>query len=112
LPIPVELNRPEILSDVKAAIRLPIAVKMSHYFSSFANMARALVDAGADGLVLFNRFYQPDIDPEALDIPPNVLLSTPMAMRLPSRWIAILHVGSRRIWQRRAAFIKPQMFIN
>jgi dihydroorotate dehydrogenase (fumarate) len=56
LPIPVELNRPEILSDVKAAIRLPIAVKMSHYFSSFANMARALVDAGADGLVLFNRF--------------------------------------------------------
>jgi dihydroorotate dehydrogenase (fumarate) len=87
----VEKKYLEILSHVKAAIRLPVAVKLSPYFSSFANMARALVDAGADGLVLFNRFYQPDIDPEALDISPNVLLSTPMAMRLPLRWIAILH---------------------
>jgi dihydroorotate dehydrogenase (fumarate) len=52
----------------RSAIRLPIAVKSSPYYGSFANMARALVDAGADGLVLFNRFYQPDIDPEALDM--------------------------------------------
>ena len=53
-------------------------------------MARTLVDAGADRLVLFNRFYQPDIDPESLYVSPNILLSTPMAMRLPLRWIAIL----------------------
>jgi dihydroorotate dehydrogenase (fumarate) len=87
----VEKKYLEILSHVKAAIRLPVAVKLSPYFSSFANMAKALVDAGANGLVLFNRFYQPDINPEALDVSPNVLLSTPMAMRLPLRWISILH---------------------
>jgi dihydroorotate dehydrogenase (fumarate) len=87
----VEKQYLEILSHVKAAVRLPVAVKLSPYFSSFANMARALVGAGADGLVLFNRFYQPDINPEALDVSPKILLSTPMAMRLPLRWIAILH---------------------
>ena len=87
----VEKKYLEILSHVKAAVRLPVAVKLSPYFSSFANMARGLVDAGADALVLFNRFYQPDINPEALDVSPNILLSTPMAMRLPLRWIAILH---------------------
>jgi dihydroorotate dehydrogenase (fumarate) len=86
----VEKRYLEILSHVKAAVRLPVAVKLSPFFSSLANMARALVDAGADGLVLFNRFYQPDINPEALDVSPNILLSTPMAMRLPLRWIAIL----------------------
>jgi dihydroorotate dehydrogenase (fumarate) len=53
-------------------------------------MAKTLVDAGADGLVLFNRFYQPDINLEAQYVSPNILLSTPMAMRLPLRWIAIL----------------------
>jgi dihydroorotate dehydrogenase (fumarate) len=56
-----------------------------------ANMARRLDDAGADALVLFNRFYQPDIDLDTLDVVPNVLLSQPQAMRLPLRWIAILH---------------------
>ena len=86
----VEKKYLEILSHVKAAVRFPVAVKLSPYFSSFANMARALADAGADGLVLFNRFYQPDINPESLDVAPNILLSTPMAMRLPLRWIAIL----------------------
>jgi dihydroorotate dehydrogenase (fumarate) len=86
----VERNYLQILSQVKAAVRLPVAVKLSPYFSSFANMAKVLVDAGADGLVLFNRFYQPDINPEALDVSPNILLSTPMATRLPLRWIAIL----------------------
>jgi dihydroorotate dehydrogenase (fumarate) len=87
----VEKKYLEILSHVKAAVRLPVAVKLSPFFSSFANMAKALDDAGADGLVLFNRFYQPDINPEALDVSPDILLSTPMAMRLPLRWIAILH---------------------
>ena len=56
-----------------------------------ANMARRLDQAGADGLVLFNRFYQPDIDLEVLEVTPNVILSTPHAMRLPLRWVAILH---------------------
>ena len=86
----VEKKYLEILADVKAAVRLPVAVKLSPFFSSFANMAKLLVEAGADGLVLFNRFYQPDVIPEALDVSPNILLSTPMAMRLPLRWIAIL----------------------
>ena len=86
----VEKRYLEILSQVKAEVRLPVAVKLSPFFSSLANMARTLVDAGADGLVLFNRFYQPDIDPESLYVSPNILLSTPMAMRLPLRWIAIL----------------------
>jgi dihydroorotate dehydrogenase (fumarate) len=86
----VEKRYLEILSHVKAAVRLPVAVKLSPFFSSLANMARTLVDAGADGLVLFNRFYQPDINLEAQYVSPNILLSTPMEMRLPLRWIAIL----------------------
>ena len=86
----VEKKYLEILAHVKAAVSLPVAVKLSPFFSSFSNMASELVEAGANGLVLFNRFYQPDLDPEALDVSPNILLSTPMAMRLPLRWIAIL----------------------
>jgi dihydroorotate dehydrogenase (fumarate) len=66
-------------------------VKLSPFFSSFANMAKRLDQAGANGLVLFNRFYQPDIELETLEVKPNILLSTPMAMRLPLRWIALLH---------------------
>jgi dihydroorotate dehydrogenase (fumarate) len=73
-----------------APVGIPVAVKLSPFFSNVANMAKELVEAGAKGLVLFNRFYQPDIDLESLDITPNILLSTPMAMRLPLRWIAIL----------------------
>jgi len=76
---------------VKSAITIPVAVKLSPFFTNFANVARRLVDAGADGLVLFNRFYQPDIDLESLAVTPNILFSTPMAMRLPLRWVAILH---------------------
>ena len=77
-----------------------MAVKLSPFFSSVANMAKTLAEAGAKGLVLFNRFYQPDIDLESLDITPNILLSTPMAMRLPLRWIALFcATGSRSIWQ-------------
>jgi len=72
-------------------VRIPVAVKLSPFFSSFANMARRLEEAGADGLVLFNRFYQPDIDLEALEVKTNVLLSTPQALRLPLTWIGLLY---------------------
>ncbi|MDE3066846.1 MAG: dihydroorotate dehydrogenase-like protein [Verrucomicrobiota bacterium] len=90
-PAAVEQNYIDILAAVKSVVTLPVAVKLSPFFTNFAHMARRLDAAGADGLVLFNRFYQPDIDLEALEVRPNLLLSTPMAMRLPLRWIAILH---------------------
>ncbi|MFN7950836.1 MAG: dihydroorotate dehydrogenase-like protein [bacterium] len=80
----------EVVRAVRAEIRIPLAVKLSPYFTSLAHVARRLVAAGADGLTLFNRFYQPDIDLEHLEVKPNVLLSTPQALRLPLRWIAIL----------------------
>lgn len=87
----VEKTYVDILKAVKAEVSLPVAVKLSPFFSSFANMARRLDDGGADALVLFNRFYQPDINLETLEIQPNILLSTPMAMRVPLRWIAMLY---------------------
>jgi dihydroorotate dehydrogenase (fumarate) len=87
----VEKTYVDILKAVKKAVTIPVAVKLSPFFTNFANVAKRLADAKADGLVLFNRFYQPDIDLETLEVKPNVLLSTPMAMRLPLRWIAILH---------------------
>jgi dihydroorotate dehydrogenase (fumarate) len=87
----VEKTYLDILKAVKSAVKIPVAVKLSAQFSSIANMAKRLDDAGANGLVLFNRFYQPDIDLDALEVTPKVLLSTPQAMRLPLRWIAILH---------------------
>lgn len=81
----------DIVKAVKKAVKIPVAVKLSPFFSSVAWMAKQLDDAGADGLVLFNRFYQPDIDLENLEVVPNVILSTPFASRLPLRWIAILY---------------------
>lgn len=81
----------EVLHAVKQAVKIPVAMKLSPFFSSLASMAQRLDTAGANGLVLFNRFYQPDIDLETLEVIPGVVLSTPMAMRLPLRWIAILH---------------------
>jgi dihydroorotate dehydrogenase (fumarate) len=86
----VEARYIEILQRVKSCVSIPVAVKLSPFFSSFGNVASSLVKAGANGLVLFNRFYQPDIDLESLSVTPNILLSTPMAMRLSLRWIAIL----------------------
>ncbi len=80
----------DIVRAVKIAVRIPVAVKMSPYFSNMANMAKRLDEAGADALVLFNRFYQPDFDLETLEIRPNVLLSTPQDLRLPLTWIGIL----------------------
>jgi dihydroorotate dehydrogenase (fumarate) len=87
----VEKEYVEIVKAVTSSINIPVAVKMHPYFSSVANVAARLDNAGAKGLVLFNRFYQPDIDLETLEVTPNVLLSTPMSMRLPLRWIAILY---------------------
>jgi dihydroorotate dehydrogenase (fumarate) len=77
--------------SVKSAVTIPVAVKLSPFFTNFANMAKRFDQAGANGLVLFNRFYQPDIDLKALEVKPNILLSTPMAMRVPLRWIALLY---------------------
>jgi len=87
----VEMTYLDILKSVKSSVKIPVAVKLSPFFSNFANMAKRLDQAGADGLVLFNRFYQPDIELDSLEVKPNILLSTPMAMRLPLRWIALLY---------------------
>jgi dihydroorotate dehydrogenase (fumarate) len=87
----VEKTYLDILKAVKSAVSIPVALKLGPFFSNMAYMANLFDQAGADGLVLFNRFYQPDMDLEALEVTPNVLLSTPQAMRLPLRWIAILY---------------------
>ena len=87
----VENTYLEILKAVKTAVTIPVAVKLSPFFSNMANMAHKLDRAGANGLVLFNRFYQPDIDLETLEVESSLLLSTPQARRLPLRWVAILH---------------------
>jgi dihydroorotate dehydrogenase (fumarate) len=87
----VEERYLEVLHAVKKAVTLPVAVKLSPYFSSMANMATRLVNAGADGLVMFNRFYQPDINLNELEITPEVNLSDSADARLPMRWIAILY---------------------
>ncbi|MDX1688192.1 MAG: dihydroorotate dehydrogenase-like protein [Candidatus Promineifilaceae bacterium] len=81
----------DVLRDVRAEVDIPVAMKLSPYFSSMANMAKRLADGGADGLVLFNRFYQPDLDLEELDVVPNLVLSDSHELRLPLRWIAILY---------------------
>lgn len=81
----------EILREVKQAVTVPVAVKLSPYFSSTANMAKRLVEEGANGLVLFNRFYQPDIDLETLEVVPRLVLSNSNELRLPLRWVAILY---------------------
>ena len=80
----------EDLGTVKTSVNIPVAMKLSPYFSAFSNMAMKLDKAGADALVLFNRFYQPDIDLEEMDIVPNLRLSNSYEIRLPLRWISIL----------------------
>jgi dihydroorotate dehydrogenase (fumarate) len=79
-----------LIAAVRAAITIPLSVKLSPYYSAFANFARGAVDRGADGLVLFNRFYQPDLDLESLEVVSKVELSHSADLRLPLRWIAIL----------------------
>jgi dihydroorotate dehydrogenase (fumarate) len=86
----VERGYLELVAAVRQAVEVPVAVKLSPYFSSFAHFAAQVVSAGADGLVLFNRFYQPDLDLETLDVTPRLELSRPGELRLPVRWIAIL----------------------
>jgi dihydroorotate dehydrogenase (fumarate) len=78
------------LLAVKRAVKIPVAMKISPFFSNISNFCNRLVDGGADGLVLFNRFYQPDLDLDKLEVAPTVGLSSPAELRLPLRWIAIL----------------------
>lgn len=86
----VEWRYLNLVAAVREAITIPLAVKVHPFFSAPAHMSKRLVEAGANGLVLFNRFYQPDIDLEALKVRANVQLSTSADLRLPLRWIAIL----------------------
>jgi dihydroorotate dehydrogenase (fumarate) len=87
----VEEEVVETVGQVRDAITVPLAVKLGPHFSAFAHLAVRLSAAGANGLVLFNRFYQPDIDLETLAVSPHLVLSTSDELRLPLRWIAILH---------------------
>jgi dihydroorotate dehydrogenase (fumarate) len=87
----VEQTYLDILAAVKSAVDVPVAMKLSPFFSNMAYMARRLDEAGADALVLFNRFYQPDINTETLEVTPNVVLSSSADLRLPLTWIGILY---------------------
>lgn len=87
----VEDNYVEVVREVKRNLTIPLSVKLGPYFSSMGNMARRLDDAGADALVLFNRFYQPDFDLEALEVVPSLNLSSPEELRLRLHWTAILY---------------------
>ena len=87
----VEKSYRELVTAVRSAVQIPLAVKLSPYFTALAHVAHELVEAGADGLVLFNRFYQPDLDLETLDVAPRMTFSSSEELRLPLRWIGILH---------------------
>lgn len=87
----IENAQVELVADVRSAIKIPLAVKLSPFVTSLPNFAKRIVDAGANGLVLFNRFYQPDFDLDELDIVHNLDLSTSADLRLPLRWISILY---------------------
>jgi len=80
-----------LVRDIRKQVSIPLAVKLSPFFSALPNFARRLAEAGANGLVLFNRFYQPDFDLEELEVVPNLVLSSSIELRLPLRWIAILY---------------------
>jgi dihydroorotate dehydrogenase (fumarate) len=79
-----------LVANVKKQLSIPLAIKLSPYYTALPAFAKRLCDAGADGLVLFNRFYQPDIDTETLEVIPSLNLSDSNDLRLPLRWIAIL----------------------
>ncbi len=87
----LEQNYVNLVKDVRAQVRIPLAVKLSPFFTALPHFAGRLASAGANGLVLFNRFMQPDLDIETLEVSPNLQLSTPAELRLPLRWIAILY---------------------
>ncbi len=87
----VEQDYVDVLTAVKQAVNIPVAMKLSPFFSSLPNLARRLDQVGADALVMFNRFYQPALDIEALEVVPHLVLSTPEESKLPIRWVAILY---------------------
>ena len=91
----VEQRTIDIVDAVKQAVSIPVSVKLSPFFSSLPNLAGRLQEIGADGLVLFNRFYQPDIDIESLEVVPNLRLSTADELRLRLRWLAVLSAQTR-----------------
>ncbi len=88
--VEVETRTAALVREVRASVSIPLAVKIGPFYTALPHMAAQLAEAGADGLVLFNRFLQPDIDLEALEVTPWLSLSTPGELRLPLRWIAIL----------------------
>jgi dihydroorotate dehydrogenase (fumarate) len=87
----IENRQVELVAEVKSAVTIPLAVKISPFVTSVSNFAKRLVEAGADGLVLFNRFYQPDFDLEELEVVHSLDLSTSAELRLPLRWVSILY---------------------
>jgi len=87
----IEDNYIKLVSDIRASISIPLAVKLAPFFTALPHFASRLADAGANSLVLFNRFYQPDLDLENLEVVPNLVLSSSDELRLPLRWIAILY---------------------
>lgn len=87
----LEASHISLVKDIRQQVSIPIAVKLSPFYSSLPHFARQLVNAGANGLVLFNRFYQPDFDLDELEVVPNLVLSNSNELRLPLRWIAILY---------------------
>jgi dihydroorotate dehydrogenase (fumarate) len=87
----LEDNYVKLVSDIRSSIKIPLAVKLAPFFTALPNFTNRLVEAGANGLVLFNRFYQPDLDLETLEVVPNLVLSNSDDLRLPLRWIAILY---------------------
>ena len=87
----IEKTQVELVAEIKSAIKIPLAVKISPFVTSIPNFVKRLVEAGADGVVLFNRFYQPDFDLDELEIVHSLDLSTSSDLRLPLRWISILH---------------------
>jgi len=89
--VQLEDNYLKLVRDIKASVKIPLAVKLAPFFTALPNFAKRLVEAGANGLVLFNRFYQPDLDLENLEVVPNLVLSNSNELRLPLRWIAILY---------------------
>jgi dihydroorotate dehydrogenase (fumarate) len=90
-PAEIEQMYLDLVRDIKSSLHIPVAVKLGQNFTAFANFAQRLVEAGADGLVLFNRFYQPDIDLDNLEVVSDLNLSTSYELRLRLRWIALLY---------------------
>ena len=91
IPTQIEDNYVKLVTDIRNRIKIPIAVKLSPFFTALPNSARRLAQAGANGLVLFNRFYQPDFNLEKLEVIPTLQLSSPVEINLPLHWIAILY---------------------